>query len=617
MSSPEVRSVPAATNAVWRPGARSRSRTASSIRRVAPALAVAGILAAPAVSHAAVVSSSFAAVADAHTLASSPTTNYGDSTSMKVDSNPLTTGYIRFTPQQLGGRVTKATLRLWATVASKPGFSVRPVASTSWGESTITYRNRPAVSSKVLSRVASYGGSRWLSLDVTKAVAGNGSVSFALVAADTPQLMIGAREAGPVRTPTLVVETTTDSPAPTPTPTPTPPPADTAAPSAPAGLQATAGNSQVSLTWSPASDNVGVVGYRLYRDGTQVAAPATTGYTDAGLTNGRGYVYTVRAVDAAGNLSASSATVPATPLAPAIPPVLGHVRPFDVGGPWNSPIPANVAVLPNSSTYVNAIVNNNMPLTSDPDQYAIPVYYFNSQTPRRTVRFSGSFGAYDGGDSSRVSPGYGAAVANVPIPDAAVQSPGTDGQIVFWDPATGVEWSFWQFARTASGSYVATNGVRYSTNAGNMGRFADGKAGRGAGTPYSAGLVRGWELAQGRIDHALAFAYSSPSAGIVYPAAKSDGGGVTGVDAPEGTRLQLDPSLTEADFQAWGLAPEAKVIARAMQRYGMYVIDNSGSSKIYLEDRLTANWPAAVTRNLTAKIPLSKFRAVAAPAPPT
>jgi hypothetical protein len=48
---------------------------------------------------------------------------------------------------------------------------------------------------------------------------------------------------------------------------------------------------------------------------------------------------------------------------------------------------------------------------------------------------------------------------------------------------------------------------------------------------------------------------------------------VTGVDAPEGTRFQLDPSLTEADFQACGLAPEAK-------------------------------------------IPLSKFRAVAAPAAP-
>ena len=167
-----------APTAVSRSGARPCSRTASSLRRLAPALAVAGVLAAPAASHAAVASSSFAAVADAHTLASEPSTNFGDATSMRVDSNPLTTGYVRFKAQGLSGKVTKATLRLWATVASKTGFSVRPVANTTWGESTIAYRNRPAVSSTVLSRVGAHGGSRWLSLDVTKAVTGNGSLSF-------------------------------------------------------------------------------------------------------------------------------------------------------------------------------------------------------------------------------------------------------------------------------------------------------------------------------------------------------------------------------------------------------------------------------------------------------
>jgi hypothetical protein len=610
-----------ATNkAVPRRSARPRSRAASSARRVAPALVVAGLLAAPAAGQAAVTSSSFTVVADAHTLQSDPSANFGTATSMKVDASPLTTGYLRFKPQGLNGKVTKATLRLWATSSSKAGFSVRPVASTSWSEKTLAYRNRPTVSSTVLSRSGAYGASRWLSLDVTKAVTANGSFSFALVAAAAPQLMIGAREAGPARIPTLVVEMTTDgtpAPAPAPAPQPTPTPADAVAPSAPANLQATGANAQVSLTWSAATDDVGVAGYRVYRNGIQVGAPATTTYTDSGLTNGTTYVYTVRAVDGAGNLSASSASVPVTPLAPAIPPVLGQVRTFDAASPWNTPIASNVAVLAQSATYVGAIVDNNVPLTSDPDQYAVPVYYFNAQTPRRTVQFAGSFSAYDGGDNSRLTPGYGATVANVPIPDGAVQSDGSDGQIVFWDPATGVEWSFWQFARTASGGYTATNGARYSTAAGNYGRYADGKAGRGAGTPYSAGLVRGWEIAQGRIDHALAFAYKSPASGIVYPASKSDGAGVTGVDAPEGTRLQLDPSLTEADFQAWGLAPEAKTIAHALQRYGMYVIDNSGSSKIYLEDRLTAKWPVSITRNLTAKIPLSKFRAVAAPTPPT
>ncbi|MEA2234887.1 MAG: hypothetical protein QOD83_4703 [Solirubrobacteraceae bacterium] len=76
---------------------------------------------------------------------------------------------------------------------------------------------------------------------------------------------------------------------------------------------------------------------------------------------------------------------------------------------------------------------------------------------------------------------------------------------------------------------------------------------------------------------------------------------------PEGARLQLDPALTEADFDRWGLSPAATVIATALQRYGMYVIDNSGSSKIYLEDRRTAGWDPSIDRHLTEKIPWTAF----------
>ena len=41
---------------------------------------------------------------------------------------------------------------------------------------------------------------------------------------------------------------------------------DTQAPTAPGGLQAAPGNAQVALVWNPATDNVGVTGYRVYRD---------------------------------------------------------------------------------------------------------------------------------------------------------------------------------------------------------------------------------------------------------------------------------------------------------------------------------------------------------------
>src|SRR5258706_595434 len=88
---------------------------------------------------------------------------------------------------------------------------------------------------------------------------------------------------------------------------------DTIAPSTPTGLVATAaGGSVVNLTWSASTDNVGVTGYIVKRNGAQVATPITTSYSDTGLSDATTYSYTVAARDAAGNFSAISAIVSAT-----------------------------------------------------------------------------------------------------------------------------------------------------------------------------------------------------------------------------------------------------------------------------------------------------------------
>ena len=89
---------------------------------------------------------------------------------------------------------------------------------------------------------------------------------------------------------------------------------DTQAPSTPGGVDAVAGNGQVTLVWNPAADNIAVTGYRVYRDGALVASPSGTTHTDTGLTNGKAYTYGITAVDAAGNVSAT-ATMAATPKA--------------------------------------------------------------------------------------------------------------------------------------------------------------------------------------------------------------------------------------------------------------------------------------------------------------
>jgi len=107
--------------------------------------------------------------------------------------------------------------------------------------------------------------------------------------------------------------------------------ADTTPPTAPSTLVATASSStQIGLTWTASTDNVGVTGYRIERcSGASCATFAqigtttgTTNFGDSGLTNSTSYSYRVRATDAAGNLSGYSNTASATtsPAADTTPP---------------------------------------------------------------------------------------------------------------------------------------------------------------------------------------------------------------------------------------------------------------------------------------------------------
>jgi chitodextrinase len=91
----------------------------------------------------------------------------------------------------------------------------------------------------------------------------------------------------------------------------TPSAGDTTAPSVPMGLVATVQKGRkVALSWNASTDNVGVAGYDLYRNGTRIAQPSATSYSDR---PGRGtFTYQVRARDAAGNVSGPSAGVTVT-----------------------------------------------------------------------------------------------------------------------------------------------------------------------------------------------------------------------------------------------------------------------------------------------------------------
>jgi len=94
-------------------------------------------------------------------------------------------------------------------------------------------------------------------------------------------------------------------------------PPDTQAPSVPNGLTVTAiSDTQIALSWTASTDNVGVAGYRIFRDGTPIRTTPSTSYNDAGLTPLTTYSYTVAAYDYANNVSAESAPLVVTTSSP-------------------------------------------------------------------------------------------------------------------------------------------------------------------------------------------------------------------------------------------------------------------------------------------------------------
>ena len=251
---------------------------------------------------AAVATTTFTAAADAY-ISSTTNTSNGSQTTLKVKPTyPTETAYLKFNVSGLTGSVQSATLRVYANSGLAWGFDAYNTTS-SWTETGLNYTNAPARTTK-LGSFPSGNLTGWISLDVTPAVTGNGTYSFALVGTYWQEISLAARESG-ANAPQLII-----------TSNGTPPPADTQPPTTPTNLTATSTTTTANLTWTAATDNTAVTGYNLYRDGTKVGTTTSTTYGYSGLTCGTGYTLGVEAYDAAGNTSTRSTLPQSTTACP-------------------------------------------------------------------------------------------------------------------------------------------------------------------------------------------------------------------------------------------------------------------------------------------------------------
>ncbi|MBM7566652.1 S-layer homology domain-containing protein [Paenibacillus sacheonensis] len=91
------------------------------------------------------------------------------------------------------------------------------------------------------------------------------------------------------------------------------PSGDTSAPSIPQDLhEGSLTQTSLTLTWTASTDNYGVYAYDIYQDGVKIGSPTSTSFNVTGLTEGTAYLFTVKARDAAGNVSNASTALNVT-----------------------------------------------------------------------------------------------------------------------------------------------------------------------------------------------------------------------------------------------------------------------------------------------------------------
>jgi hypothetical protein len=171
------------------------------------------------------------------------------------------------------------------------------------------------------------------------------------------------------------------------------------------------------------------------------------------------------------------------------------------------------------------------------------------------------------------------AFASVPIPRDAKPAPGLDGHLTVWQPSTDRLWELFHARRKSDGWHADWGGAirRVSKSPGYYTKTAWPGATRSWGAtasslPIIGGTMLLDELRQGRIPHALALNLPAPrSSEFAWPAQRTDGTGPP-TALPEGARLRLDPTVNVADL---GLPKLGRMIARAAQRYGLVVRDQT------------------------------------------
>lgn len=224
-------------------------------------------------------------------------------------------------------------------------------------------------------------------------------------------------------------------------------------------------------------------------------------------------------------------------------------------------------------------------------EFAAALYIVDASTPRYDVRWVDFYSlGWGGGPTDPVQSRY----VGVPVPDGATPALGTDGHIGFYSPSTDQYWEFWQWHRDEKGRFWAAAGGRVDNFSTSNGQLRSGSATftvSASGLACAATSVKAAEMLEALskysktdqsawddcIGHVMTMAAPQNRQGVIsWPAHSTDGNNSAEPRAMiEGQRFSIDQSLDLTQI-AWR-TPGEHIICRAMQKYGVMVVDTGGS----------------------------------------
>jgi hypothetical protein len=306
-----------------------------------------------------------------------------------------------------------------------------------------------------------------------------------------------------------------------------------------------------------------------------------------------------------------------TPNPPSVVETAG-TTPFARNSIWNAPLPANAPVAANSSVLVSELERQVARYGTwiNTTSYSTPIYTVPASQPRVPVTLDMPT---TNSSAAALSQAFR---AGVPIPSGARPAPGTDADLVVWQPSTDIMWELWN-ARRVADAWHARWGGRMNHVSKSPGYFTAPPDWGTAATSLAllGGTMRISEVRSGSINHALGISIPQARRGVfAWPAQRTDGNLSSPTAIPEGTRFRLDPRL---DLSKLRLPPLTRLIAEAAQRYGLFVRDQSGSVSFYAEQATEPGpnpysgpngiFGTVSPQQLTAAFPWSHLEVVSAP----